>query len=443
MSTSFKVGTVVVLLCGAAAAYYYGPWRKASDKNAVQYETATVDRGPVIAKVTASGTLSALVTVQIGSQVSGRIKELNVDFNSPVKKRQVIARIDPELFNAAREQARANYAAAQGDLAKAKAQAADAERQLARTKNLADRKLVAQADLDTAQANSEQGVASVMAATGRLAQAHASLHQAEVNLTYTNISSPIDGVVISRSVDVGQTVAASLQAPTLFVLAEDLRKMQVDTSVAEADIGKLRAGMDTSFTVDAYPQQRFTGKVRQIRNAATNVQNVITYDAVIDVDNPDLLLKPGMTANVTFVHAERDDVLRVPNAALRFKPTAQMLGKKPGEAIIDADTTKSGASAGATGGGSGGGSGGGAGGTNGATRARNVHGLPLPANKRAVWVLHGTQPSRVELTLGVTDGTRSEIVDGALKEGDRVITDTPGSDKPSQAPGMQQMRRVL
>ncbi len=297
-----------------------------------RYETARVDRGRIVAQVTATGTLSALVTVQVGSQVSGRIQQLFVDFNSPVKKGQLIAKIDPQLFQATLEQARANHIAARADLARAKVQAADAARQLARTRSLAERKLVAQADLDTAQATAEGAQAGVDAAAGKVEQARASLQQAQVNLAYTNIISPINGTVISRSVDVGQTVAASLQAPTLFVIAEDLAKMQVDTSVAEADIGKLRAGMDASFTVDAFPGRRFRGTVRQIRNAPQNVQNVVTYDAVVDVGNPDLELRPGMTANVSFVFADRADVLRVPNGALRFRPSAELQAGRRGGA---------------------------------------------------------------------------------------------------------------
>src|SRR5262249_7764817 len=213
----------------------------------------------------------------------------------------------------------------QGNLTKAQAQAVDAERQYRRTRALGERQLIAQADVDTAQTNSDAAAAAVEAAKGSLAQAKANLHQAEINLAYTNIVSPTNGVVISRSVDVGQTVAASLQAPTLFMIAEDLAKMQVDTSVAEADVGKLKAEMTTTFTVDAYPSERFTGTVRQIRNAPQTVQNVVTYDAVIDVDNAELQLKPGMPANLPFTYPQKDDVLKVPNAALRFKPPPELI----------------------------------------------------------------------------------------------------------------------
>lgn len=395
----------VLVVAGALAA-----WRLTRPAPEPRYETARVERGRIVAQVTATGTLSALVTVQVGSQVSGRIAKLFVDFNSPVRKGQLIAKLDPELFRAALEQARANHAAAQGDLTKTRVQAADAQRQLARTRSLAERQLVAQADLDTAQANADAAAAAVEGATGRVAQAQAALRQAQVNLAYTDIVSPIDGTVISRSVDVGQTVAASLQAPTLFVIAEDLKKMQVDTSVAEADIGKLRDGMDASFTVDAYPGRRFKGVVRQIRNAAQTVQNVVTYDAVVDVSNPDLALRPGMTANVTFVHADRPDVLRVPNAALRFRPPAELQqGGRDGGAAREGAAAPQGPRAG----------------------ARRPDGADAP-DRRTVWVLRGERPEPVRIRTGVSDGSTTELVEGDLGEGDLVVTDaTGGSERPA------------
>jgi HlyD family secretion protein len=332
LKTAAWIGAAIVL---GSTVYGTLPWKigaGASDKPP-PYQTSTIDRGPIVAKVTASGTLSALVTVQVGSQVSGRIREIFVDFNSVVKKGEVIARLDTQLLTATLEQARANFDAAQADLLKAQVQAKDAERQLGRQRSLHEQKLTAQADFDTAQANSDVAGAGVAAAQGRVAQTRAALHQAQVNLDYATIESPIDGVVISRSVDVGQTVTASLQTPTLFVIAEDLRKMQVDTSVAEADVGRLQGGMRAYFMVDAFPNDRFEGTVRQIRNAATTVQNVVTYDAVIDVANPELKLRPGMTANVTFVYADQQEALRTVNAALRFKPSAELLkAAKPPEA---------------------------------------------------------------------------------------------------------------
>ena len=404
-----------VLALGGAAAYRLGPWWENDHDKPPPYEVATLGRGSIVAKVTASGTLSALVTVQVGSQVSGRIKELHADFNSQVKKGQLIAKIDPQLFGAALEQARANYTAAQGDLLKAKVQAQDADRQLARQKSLAGQNLVAQADYDTAQANADVAKAQIAVSSGRLEQARAALHQAEVNLTYTTIESPIDGVVISRNVDVGQTIASSMQAPILFVIAEDLHNMHVDTSVAEADVGKLQAGMKATFGVDAYPNERFEGYVRQIRNSPQTVQNVVTYDAVIDVDNPELKLRPGMTANVTFVYAERPDALRVPNAALRFKPAP------------DAADPRAAARA-----------------PGGATATRTAAKPADPkSHKRTVYVLRDRKPAPVEITTGITDGSFTEIVGGPLSDGDTVITDTAGGPKPASPQGMQPMRRIM
>ena len=396
-----------------------------SSKPKVEWETDTVDRGRIVARVTATGTLSALVTVQVGSQVSGRIQQLFADFNSPVKKGQLIAKIDPQLFQASLEQARANYTAAQGNLAKAKVQAAQAELDFKRQSSLAERKLVAQADLDLARTALAAAKAQISVSTGQLQQAKAALNQARVNLAYTNIHSPTDGVVISRSVDVGQTVAASLQAPTIFVIAEDLRKMQVNTSVAEADVGKLVAGMEASFVVDAFPGERFKGKVRQIRNAAQTVQNVVTYDAVIDVDNAELKLRPGMTANVTFIFANRQDVLRVPNAALRFRlrpDVADLLhldGEKPKAGDAETASGEPKPSAGRAG-----------------DRPRVGMGPRRSdsPDRKSVWVLDGQTPKMVWIKAGASDGTRTEVVEGPLTEGQRVITDATvtGGDKPSR-----------
>jgi len=436
----------VAVVIGAAVA-----WGALRRKPAMQYETQAADRGPVIAKVTATGTLSALVTVQVGSQVSGTIKQISVDFNSPVKKGQVVARIDPQLFEAAVEQARANLVAARGNLAKAKAQATDADRIAKRTRALADQKLVALADADTADANAEAARANVEASEGSVAQAQAALNQAEVNLAYTTIVSPTSGVVISRNIDVGQTVAASLQAPTLFVIAEDLTRMQVDTSVAEADVGKLRDGMPATFTVDAFPGEKFSGTVRQIRNSPQTVQNVVTYDAVIDVANPELRLRPGMTANVTFVWAERDDALRVPNAALRFRPSADVLadagrdggrGERGGRGAAAPDA----ASAPRDGGGAiapvaDRGSPPGRGPSAGAGREAPGH--------RTVWVLRAGKPAAVPVKTGISDGSLTEVTEGDLQPGDACITDASGgAGKPGGAPaggppGPGGMRRVL
>jgi HlyD family secretion protein len=396
----------VAVAAGLGAWYWTG---RSPAKQESKLETAKVERGKLVAKVTASGTLSAIVTVQVGSQVSGRVAELHADFNSPVKKGQLIAKIDPQLFQAAMDQASANLMAAQGNLAKAKAQAVDAQRQAARSAQLAAQKLVAQADADTAQSNADAAAAGVQAAEGQVAQARASLSQARVNLAYTNILSPTNGTVISRNVDVGQTVAASLQAPTIFVIAEDLAKMQVDTSVAEADVGRLRDDMPATFTVDAYPSEVFKGKVRQIRNSPTTVQNVVTYDAVIDVANPELKLKPGMTANVTFIYAEKEDVLKVANAALRFKPP-------PGFYVPEG-----GAAGGSGPGGQGGGRRDGAQGGQGRPEGARAE----APDRRTLWVLTNGKPSPQRVRTGISDGTTTEIVEGPVEAGTEVVTDAP------------------
>jgi len=416
----------VVLL---AAAFGVWRWKSGDSKPKLQFETAKVEKGKIVAKVTASGTLNAVVTVQVGSQVSGRIAALHADFNSPVKKGQLLAKIDPALFQASVDQARANLAAAQGNLAKARFQATDARRQATRQKELAARKLNAQADLDTALANADAAEAQVAASEGQVAQTRAALQSAEVNLAYTNIYSPTNGTVISRNVDVGQTVAASLQAPVIFQIAEDLAKMQVDTSVAEADVGRLKDGMAASFTVDAYPGEVFRGRIRQIRNAPQTVQNVVTYNAVIDVANPEFKLKPGMTANVTFVYAEKEDVLKVPNSALRFRPPPALLGDAKGAA-------QGGRAAGATG--PTGPSAGGA--PSGGGRPSAAGGRPGEApDRRTVWTLNGDKPAPQKIKTGISDGSFTEVVEGDLKAGDLVITDALGAGSPN----LQNLRRGL
>jgi len=446
------VAAVLALAILGGGAFAVVKWRKSHAKPAVEFETAKLDKGRIVSRVTATGTLSALVTVQVGSQVSGRIQKLFVDFNSPVKAGQLIARIDPQLFQAAVDQSRANFVAAQGGLAKAEAQAKDAKRQFDRSKGLLEKKLIAQADYDTAEANLDVANASVAMAQGSLAQAKATLQQNQVNLEYTRIVSPTDGVVISRSVDVGQTVAAAMSAPTLFVIAKDLRKMQVDTSVAEADIGKLKPDMPATFTVDAFPGEKFRGKVRQIRNAATTVQNVVTYDAVIDVDNDELKLRPGMTANVTFIWAQKDDALRVPNAALRFKPAAEIfaaLGQPAPAGVKDGAAAKRpagvpglpglGPPAPPAGGARQRGAGGPGGGATARTRGEDIN------DKRTVWTNSSGRLESVAVRVGISDGSLTEIVEGALQPGDTVVTDATVGDgataATSSAPGG--MRRLF
>lgn len=398
--------SLCVIVAGTAGVWRY---RAQNSTPVIQYKTSPAERKHIVARVTASGTLSALVTVQVGTQVSGRIQKLFADFNSTVTKGELVAKIDPQMFDAAVQQAQANTMSAKASVATAEATSLNADRQYSRTKALRDENLAAQADLDTAEANVATSHAQVDAAKASLAQSLASLHQAQINLSYTNIVSPIDGVVISRSVDVGQTVAASLSAPTIFTIAQDLTKMQVDTNVAEGDVGRLQVGMKTYFTVDSFPGQRFLGKVRQIRNAATTTQNVVTYDAVIDVDNGDLKLRPGMTANVTVVYAERDKALTVPNTALRFRPPSS--AAPPSASSAARDGTHRGRQSGSSG------------------AAGDV------VNSRTIWILRGTDIRPASVKLGLSDGTVTEVVDGELNEGDPVVVDTLGGDSSAPASG--------
>lgn len=420
-----------LLAIGAAAvvAVSLGAWGTLRGPGAVQYRTAPVECGDIASTVTATGTPNAVVTVQVGSQVSGNILALNADFNTRVKKGQVVARIDPQIYQARVDQANATLNAqkaavvnaqaqiekAEADVSSAQAAVANAQANAVRAQSaVQDAKkkndtaqlelkggILARQDADTAQATYDQAVANLDAANAQVKaaqdnvrgaqaqvrvaqtglasaeaqvkQSEAALAQAQADLDHTYILAPVDGVVVSRNVDVGQTVAASLQAPTLFSIAQDLTKMQVDTNVSEADIGRVRVGMPATFTVDAYPTQIFHGAVTQIRQAAINVQNVVTYDAVIGVANPDLKLFPGMTANVKILAAEDHEALKVPDAALRFRPA-----NAPSAA---------------------------------------------PRGTKVVWVLDAqNQPKPVPVTLGLTDGTYTEITGGALKQGDRVIT---------------------
>ena len=313
-----------------------------------QFRKAKIERGEINFIVTATGTINPVVNVLVGSQVSGTIKNLYADFNSQVKEEQVVAQIDPAIFQAQVDQAKANVLTAQANLLNAQANlenakanltkadvaVLDTKKTLDRNRPLMERNVIAQATMDTAQTNYDTAVAQQEAVKGpmesaksqvesskaQMEQTKAALKLAETNLRYTTIRSPVNGTVISRNVDVGQTVAASLQAPTLFTIAKDLTKMQVDTNVSEADVGRITVGQDSTFTVDAYPERIFRGKVSEIRNAPIIVQNVVTYDVVILVDNRELKLKPGMTANVTIVIAHREGILKIPNAALRFQP---------------------------------------------------------------------------------------------------------------------------
>jgi HlyD family secretion protein len=384
-------GLVALLLLGVTLAIVR--WATARPKSLVHYETVAVDRGPLAAKVTATGTASALVTVIVGSQVSGRINGLYADFGSQVHAGDTVATIEPSLFRAAVAQARANLASAKAAVVRSHAHVIQAEKDFARAKELLAESLLSRADYDAAEATLTAAKADETAARASVSQTTAALAQAELNLKYTTIVSPIDGVVISRNVDVGQTVAATLQAPTLFTIAKDLTRMQVDTNVAEADVGKIAPGMKVSFTVDAYPGRVFEGVVRQVRDNATTIQNVVTYDAVLDVDNSERLLKPGMTASVTFTYATRGDVVRLPNAALRFKPDTATLSAM------------------------------------GAAAPRS-----LRPDERAVWILRGERAASEIVKPGIRDGTSTEVLSGNVQPGDRAIVEAGVTGGPKRGP---------
>jgi HlyD family secretion protein len=362
--------------------------RQCHNVSADNYQTAIVTRGPITQAVTATGTLNPVVNVQVGSQVSGNISKLFADFNSQVKAGQVVAQIDPALFQATVTQAEGDLASTQAALELAKVNAK-------RTQELFTRKTSSQADLDQAMANLHQAEANVKIKQG-------ALDKAKADLDHCTITSPIDGVVISRNVDVGQTVAASLQAPVIFQIGNDLTKMQIDANVAEADVGVLEVGQDVDFTVDAFPTRTFHGKVVQVRNAPITVQNVVTYDTVIGVSNADLKLKPGMTANVSIVVAHKDGVLQIKNAALRYRPTEVTSGQTMARSAAPAS-------------------------------ARAVAGRDRRASERTVYVFSGSRPQPVQIKTGISDGVVTEVIEG-LKEGDRVVTAELASKSPAGSP---------
>jgi HlyD family secretion protein len=353
-----------------------------SNENDQKYRTEKISKGDIVQSITASGTVNAVTTVLVGTQVSGTIKAIYADFNSKVSKGQLIAQVDPALFEAQVDQARANLVTSKANLAKADVAVVDTKRTLGRNRQLFAKNLIAQSDQDTAETNYDSAVAQVNANKALVEQAAAGLRTAETNLRYARILSPVDGIVVSRNVDVGQTVAASFQTPTLFNIAQDLTKMQIDSSVAEADIGKIQVGQPVEFTVDAYPDSPFQGRVSEIRNAPINVQNVVTYDVVVKVENPELKLKPGMTANLSIIVSSKKDVLRISNTALRFRPPSE---KKD-------VTAKKGKGSG-------------------------------------IWVLENNKPKRIAITTGISDGAYTELLPGEIKEGQEIIVESLSKSK--------------
>jgi HlyD family secretion protein len=362
-------GLFLVLIAGGGA---FAAWVKFGRGGAVQYVTMPATRGAVTRAVTATGTVNPELTIIIGSYVSGVIKELYCDYNTEVKKGQVCAKIDPRPYETVVNQAKANLAIGNAQLLKDQATLEYAKITLQRNERLAETHAVSQDALDNARSEYKQAEAQIAFDQATIEQREAQLEAAQVNLDYTKITSPVDGTVVSRNVTMGQTVAASFQTPTLFLIASDLKKMEVDTNVSESDIGGLKEGSPATFTVDAFPKRTFAGKVSQVRQSPQTVQNVVTFDVVVSVDNSDLALKPGMTAATRIVVDQRSDAVRVPSRALRFKPSGL------GEQSLDA------------------------------TQAR-------------LWVLREGKPVAVPALTGLDDESFVEIVSRTVKPGDLVI----------------------
>ena len=372
-------------------------------KPPIRYRTAVVERGQIVSVVSATGTINPVVTVQVGTQVSGMIKSLHADFNSQVKMGDVVAIIDPEPFKARRAQAASNVEMARSSVARSKADLAQRKRELDRVQSLLPQQFVSQNDVDVAFTNYQSAEAQLRVSESQVKQAEASLNAADLELKYTVIRSPVDGIVIARNVEVGQTVASSFATPNLFMIALDMTKMQVDTNVSESDIGGMTEGKEALFTVDAYPNVSFSGTIKQVRLAPINIQNVVTYNVVIGVENKDLRLKPGMTANVSIVVDQRDQVLKVQNAALRFVPPKGEGNRQGG----DNHATKG----------------------NGDRPIRMDAGMPA---SRTVWkTKENGELASMSIQAGISDGFATEILSGGLVEGDTVVigVEQPVSEK--------------
>jgi HlyD family secretion protein len=405
-----KLGITIGLL--AATGLTVGAFYSRRGNIPPDVTTVAVSRGTITSEIAATGTLEAVTTVEVGTQVSGTIQALYADFNSIVKKGQVVARLDPSLFQTQVESARANVTSAKATVQRYQVALNDAQTKATRAHELFDKQLIATTDLNDADVAVKLAAAQLQSSQAQLAQAQAALTQAEVNVEKTVITSPIDGIVIGRNVDVGQTVAASFQAPTLFTLAADLSQMQVKANIDESDLGNVRNGQDVSFRVDAYPNKTFHGTVKQIRLNPVVEQNVVTYAAIVSAPNPALELKPGMTANITIEVARRENVLRVPAAALRFRPTDEMLaalGETPEPAV-------------------------------------QPGGHAAKPGTGTVWVYDGgLHPAKI--TTGITDGQFTEVTGGSLSEGSEVVTRVaqPGTTSTSASnssnPLMPQTRR--
>ena len=366
MNRIVKAALAVVLLAGAAV------YLTTDEGTEPTFVTRKLQRGSITEKVTASGIINPISTVNIGTQVSGTIAEIFVDYNSQVTKNQLLAQIDPALFEATVAQRKAALDIARAEVEVVKNDIVYYKKHLERIKKLNSSRYSADKELESAQRDYDNAVAQLALKNAQVSQAEAALKSAEIDLKYTKIVSPVDGIVVSKEVEVGQTVAASFQTPTLFNVAEDLTKMQIEASVVEADIAKVKEGQTVEFGVDSFPDEIFYGIVTQVRNEAITTSNVVTYEVIIEIDNRDLKLKPGMTANVEIITAEKEGVLLVPNKALRFYITDE----------------------------------------NGETKRYQDKGL---------WILNKGQPQRIVIKTGVADEDRTEVISDKLKENDNVI----------------------
>jgi len=412
--TSGRLLAAAALALGAGALWIAFGRRAAPPR----YTTAAVERGDIMETVGATGTLQAVTTVQVGSQVSGTIQTLGADFNSVVKRGQIIARLDPSLFEARLGQARANVITARANVERQRAAMADTKQKFERARELHAQDLVPESDLETAKANQDGAVAQLKATEAAVSQAEANLNQAQVDLNHTIIATPIDGVVINRAVDVGQTVAASFQAPVLFVIANDLKLMQVNAAVDEADIGRVRTGQDVSFRVDAYPDRTFEGRVEQVRLQPQTIQNVVSYNTIITVSNPEQKLMPGMTATVSIIVNKAENVLRLPAAALRFRPMGFEEGAGRGATTRGAEGSR------------------GAGAAEAASSASTAPAATCPDGRgreggkgrpSLVFVLdQGAKPEATKVRTGLSDGQLVEVKDG-LAEGAVVVVGLEGA----------------
>lgn len=360
---------IIILIC-LAALFFMGFLFK-NKKEAKNYVTEPLTKRTITQIVEASGTINPVQTVSIGSQVSGQISAIYVDYNSKVKKGQLLAEIDTSLFEAQVNQAKATIDNARANLAKIQATTANDKLTLTRYRNLYKKGFIAKSELDLAESTYSADLAQVKSAQAQINQALASYSTAASNLRYTKITSPVDGVVISRAVDVGQTVAASFQTPELFSVAQDLTQMQIEASVSEADIGKVKKEQDVEYTLDGYPDETFKGKVSQVRISPTTVSNVVTYSVIIDVENDEMKLIPGMTANVSIITSKKENILCAKSTALKFTPNTDGKGEK--------------------------------------------------FDKQGIWLLADGEPKRVEIVTGVNDDTYTEIISNNLKDGDKVI----------------------